>query len=614
MKNKKTIFRIFIALIPIVFLVLLEITLRLFNAFPQTPLFNKVYASGQEFIEINSTIGERYFNKKVMPVPNLYPQRFPVVKPENTMRIFCMGGSTTAGFPYEMTVPFPQQLEMLLKTDYPTQNFEIINMGLSAINSFTIVDWLPDVLQQEPDLILFYLGHNEFYGAYGTGSTISLGNNPRVIRLVLKLRKLHLFQLINSITQSLTPTPDSDLKPTLMEKVIDSKFIAANSVLRMKTHNNFSDNLDVILSTCQAEGVPVILSNLVSNIKDQQPLDITSDPNRKSSKASELFLKGQREFEQGDTATAYISLSRARNHDEVPFRADETFNEILETKASQYNSVFVDMEQAFQNSSSSGIPGTDLFSDHLHPNPLGYYLMAREFQKELVRSGIISPASEKQYPGEPLLVTDLDWEIGSLRLFKLLQRWPFGDNQVDYSNYPPLIDKITTRIASDFLFNHHIWGKAHDEMAAYYLQGGDLINACREYQAILEMNPEKIEYYTKLVDCASKTRQWDLVQTTCEQALPRTSQKGMFYYHLAHSLKIDGALDSALVNIRKASEAPELTPTQAANVNFAYANLLVDLQQPMDAKIVLQKLLKKMPAFPPALTLIKKLNKMLGDS
>jgi len=109
MKKRKLIFTVFATFLPFLLFFIIELLLVLFDLFPQPPLFfkEKVVA------KINSNVGERYFNKNIIAVPNLYPQSFANRKEKGTFRIFCLGGSTTAGFLYDMTVPFPKQLSII---------------------------------------------------------------------------------------------------------------------------------------------------------------------------------------------------------------------------------------------------------------------------------------------------------------------------------------------------------------------------------------------------------------------------------------------------------------------------------------------------------------------
>jgi len=481
-------------------------------------------------------------------------------------------------------------------------------MGLSAINSFTVYDWLPDILKHEPDLIIIYMGHNEFYGAYGTGSTISFGNNASFVRFALTLRKLHLAQMLNALIQYFMPASSSGPSPTLMEKIIDEKFIAANSELREVTHENFSENLDLILAACAKDKTPVIISNLVSNLKDQPPLDISTLQITDSIMAVHFYKKGLDEYKVGDSASAYISFSEARDRDAIPFRAHGEINSIIYNKVQEYRINFVDMNEAFRAFSPRGIPGKNLFCDHLHPNPIGYRIMANEFCRAISKTDLLPPLNQtNKYITTPLMVTGLDWEIGSIRIFKLKHSWPFEIKTVNYAAYPPYENEVSAQIAKNFLFDHHSWGRAHSEMADHYVKSGALNKACAEYRVIVEMFPGKIEYYIKLIDCAKTINAWQIVESTCLKALNISNSKGVFYYNLALSERMTGKIEKALKSIQKAIDAPELSREQLTHFFYTYATFLLDARQLSAAKQLLQELIKKAPDFRPAKELLRQL-------
>ena len=48
-------------------------------------------------------------------------------------------------------------------------------MSASVLSALILYDQVAEILQQEPDAILIYAGHNEFYGALGVGSTKTWG-------------------------------------------------------------------------------------------------------------------------------------------------------------------------------------------------------------------------------------------------------------------------------------------------------------------------------------------------------------------------------------------------------------------------------------------------------
>ena len=66
-------------------------------------------------------------------------------------------------------------------------------MGMAATNSYTVADVASDVIDQRPDAVIFYGGHNEYYGALGAGSTESLGSFPGLVRFYLRLQHLKTF-------------------------------------------------------------------------------------------------------------------------------------------------------------------------------------------------------------------------------------------------------------------------------------------------------------------------------------------------------------------------------------------------------------------------------------
>jgi len=103
------------------------------------------------------------------------------------------------------------------------KNIEVINLGISAINSYTIYDMLNEVLVQKPDLLLFYAGHNEYYGALGVGSSESISNYPALVRLYLNLQHLRTFVVFQESLASfigLISGPPDKGNATLMEQMV----------------------------------------------------------------------------------------------------------------------------------------------------------------------------------------------------------------------------------------------------------------------------------------------------------------------------------------------------------------------------------------------------------
>ena len=81
--------------------------------------------------------------------------------PENTIRIFCMGGSTTYDGEHNDPGTYPGKLEKLLSERYPSKNFEVINAG---VPSYTVLENMINLqirlLDYDPDIVIYYGGAN----------------------------------------------------------------------------------------------------------------------------------------------------------------------------------------------------------------------------------------------------------------------------------------------------------------------------------------------------------------------------------------------------------------------------------------------------------------------
>ena len=61
-------------------------------------------------------------------------------------------------------------LQLMLQDAWPDRRVEVINLGTTAIASFPVLGITTEALDYEPDLVVVYTGHNEFFGTYGVAS------------------------------------------------------------------------------------------------------------------------------------------------------------------------------------------------------------------------------------------------------------------------------------------------------------------------------------------------------------------------------------------------------------------------------------------------------------
>ena len=160
-------------MLPVVIIVLLEIGLRVFQYGGNSALFVSAPDELANYKMCNWDVARRYFFMQ-STIPNPSKDLFLKKKPENGYRIFVLGGSTAAGYPYGDNVMFSRILYYRLSDAFPDKLIEVVNTAMSAINSYALLDFMDDILANKPDAILIYAGHNEFYGALGVASMESL--------------------------------------------------------------------------------------------------------------------------------------------------------------------------------------------------------------------------------------------------------------------------------------------------------------------------------------------------------------------------------------------------------------------------------------------------------
>ena len=103
------------------------------------------------------------------------------IKPDNTYRIFVVGGSTTYGatsISDETTIP--GYLQQMFDKENLQVNVEVINAGIGSAYSFTELFYIKDkLLNFNPNLIIIYDGGNDAYDRY-LNSSLNVNSNPLI--------------------------------------------------------------------------------------------------------------------------------------------------------------------------------------------------------------------------------------------------------------------------------------------------------------------------------------------------------------------------------------------------------------------------------------------------
>ena len=396
-------------------LVLLEVALYLVDAGPSNRLFQAFHRDGEVVYEVNPHVGHRFFQQQYRrSIP--YNPSFPDKKPPGTVRIFVLGASTLLSFPNPPNTAFPHFLEEMLADVYPDRHFEVINCGMTAINTFCLLDFAAEIVGYKPDLIILYVGHNEFVGPYGVTTPFrKFGNNRTWIRLYMELQRSRIYYFLSEAIyrlQKWSSPPQERFGLHLVGREIG----LLNEEHRV-TAENYRDNLGEILLQARQHGTPVLLSTLVANLKDFYPLRSDCDGGDLSRELDRLVRQGRLQeaidicekaldeapycagihFELGrlhyrrrEYSKAHKAFVYARDMDRLPFRAPTVFNQIIRklAGAAEGQILLSDMEKVFAANSPHGIVGNELIAEYLHPTVYGHYLIARSMVEDLVQSSV----------------------------------------------------------------------------------------------------------------------------------------------------------------------------------------------------------------------------------
>lgn len=504
--------------IPILFFILLEGGLRLFNYGEDYTTFIQITDDFPNLLFLNPDIPYKYFSN-ISTAPSVFPDGFEKVKSDSTFRVFVMGGSSAAGWPFAHSAAFSRHLKRRLELLYPHNKIEVINLGIAAVNSFTLRDFLPDVLKQKPDLILFYFGHNEYYGALGVASAESFGNSRYLTNLLLSLENYKTTQLVKSIIKNIykliSSKPTSGkANETLMEKMIGESAIPLNSELYWDGINQFKENFTDMLTMLRKAKVNVIIGTLESNLLKKPFISVPSDS---LPKAITVFDEAKQKLAENNLTSAKNLFYKAKDLDGLRFRAPTEINNVIEKLANKFNYPLVNVDSVFNANSPNGIVGYNLTVDHLHPNVKGYDLLGKIFYTKMLEMNYLPEGKMKNISFEEqnkilkynFPFTQLDSTVADYRLRKLLGAYPFVPKNTP--NYLIQNIKLNNKIDSTaaHLIDHDIsWTNAHYKIAKMYLRSGNIWLFKKEINAMIDEFPFDESFYVSAITPLIKLKRY----------------------------------------------------------------------------------------------------------
>ncbi len=625
-RRRKWLFRLVaMVLVPVVFFGVLEAGLRLGGygyptAFLVGPDADGVYTSNPQF-------AWRFFPRNLARKPVAC---FLCTKPADTVRIFILGSSAAQGVP-EPSFSFGSILEAMLRERHPGVKFEVVNAAMTAINSHVVREIARDCAAHQPDLFVVYMGNNEVVGPYGPGTIFQQWSpSLRWIRANVWLKSARSGQLLDDAIGWFRPRKGA---PTVWQgmEMFTNNPVTADDPRLPAVYDNFRQNLRDICAAARRAGAGVILSTVAVNLKDCPPL---ASLHRSDLSAADLAkwdtlyragvdLEGKKKWPEAiakyeeaakiDDRFAELAFRRgrclaaltrwkeareqfgsARDLDALRFRADSRINEAIRDVAAAQRTAgvrFVDAEQSLAKSDLAvgGIPGENLFYEHVHFTFDGNYLLARAILEEveaalpqLAAASNQEPVSSREQCAEWLVLTP--WDESEMARFTttMTARPPFTDQldhaarQASEETRAADLDRLALTpqaLQTACAAYKAAIEKTPDDWRLHY-RFGMLALAAKRYTLAAEHLrivrkgiPWDTSVYNNLGAALSSCGRFDEAIAEYEKALAVDSHDATAHYNLGVALRKHGRIDEALGHYE---EAIKIDPAHAlAHINLA---------------------------------------------
>lgn len=409
---KRRLFAAITIALPFLALGLAELVLRFFGwgGYPAWLREAGRLPSGEMLCLVEPAAAKPYFFANPERPGYAEQTNFLMPKPADTVRIFLVGESAAKGYPQPRNLAVSSFLRAMLSDAVPDKKIEVVDLGTTAVASFPLVYQVRDALRFDPDLFIFYVGNNEFFGAYGVASINASGSLPVwALRMMRAARGLALVQVLDGWLYR-----GADENRSLMEQMIGRTFIPTDSPLRDAAARNLETNLGTMLDDAKRAGTPVLVCTTAANESGLAPLgndELTGsdesrqrelrallaeaesalaakDPDLARNRLEEAlklaprhararFLLGQALAAEGQPIEAREAFLAARDLDTMPWRPTSRTEEAICTAAASRSAPLCDVAAIFREESADGATGWDLLDDHVHLSLSGQARAAR---------------------------------------------------------------------------------------------------------------------------------------------------------------------------------------------------------------------------------------------
>jgi len=494
------------------------------------------------FVEKTASQGRKIMQTAKNKLSHFNYQTFSEKKRKGTYRIFCLGGSTTFGRPYDDSVSFSGWLRELLPLAGPEKTWEVINAGGISYASYRVARLMKELVQYEPDLFIIYSGHNEFleHRSYQTlrdaggilSSAAGLLAHTRTWTIIVRL--LRRAGALNKSNSSHLNTLPGEVD-TLLENY-GPKSYKRDDDQREQIVQHYRFNLERMAAMAKAAGADVIFVIPAANIKDCSPFKSEHTPglNEALRAQSEMSLTealaqsrsekwpealktlekaialdprfaehhyrlGKILFNLERKVESKTAFQRALEEDVCSLRVLSSMRTALSEVAMKESLHAVNLpyvlEQRLRIEQGHTIAGKEYFLDHVHLTVKGNRILAEELIKAMTAQGILTPSGDWGNRAvaavEKKLMMRVDKKMQALGLSNLAQVLAWS-GKIDEAG------RLAEQALKFNVENSHVTKTAADVLALQYSMEGKVDLAWSYYLKALEADPNDPRLHFKI--------------------------------------------------------------------------------------------------------------------
>jgi len=554
------------------------------------------------FLKQTQPNGEEIFSTAPNKMEWFNMQSFPAEKDENVTRIFCIGGSTTYGRPYNDLTSFCGWLRHFLPAVDPTRRWEVINAGGISYASYRAARLMEELADYEPDLFIIYSGHNEFLESRTYSKLLKV---PKFIgSIAVQAARTRLYSLLSDLFNKRDAVLPTEVT-ALLDHSVGPEDYHRDDEKRDAILDDYRTSLFRMTHIGESIGAKLILVSPASNIGDFSPFKSEPSSNLNAldiSQVESLKQKVTTALEEGEQVRAeaiaraalaidgrdpeslYLhaqtlygldridearsAFIQSKDEDVCPLRALTPIRDIVADVAQTENTGFVDFVAIVNEHSPNEIPGSELFLDHVHPTIEGNRLLALSIVQEMLQEGIVSQ-SETWNEDSIAEISDalnesIDEKTHAIALRNLSKVLMWGGKHEEAKR---LVNLAVSMIPED--------PQAHAQEGILLWRTGDREAAIVQFREAIGLAPLNAILHQKLGILLSETNRMTEALVSLEEAIRLDPTMTNLHYDL-------GIVLHALGKNKQAETAYRIALKQNPNHAEAYNNLGTILAQSGD--------------------------------